>query len=56
MNYTGSKREIGKRAILNKTTLERVLLRAMRSPQQKKDLVRSSAQLPGMRSILENIN
>ena len=45
-----------KRAILNKTTLERVVLGVMRSLQKKKDLVRSFFQLPGTGYILENMN
>jgi len=51
--WNHAKREIGKRAILNKATLERVVLGVMRSLQKQKDLVRSFFQLAGTRYILE---
>jgi len=54
--WNHAKREIGKRAILNKATLERVVLGVMRSLQKKKDLVRSFFQLPGTRYVLETMN
>lgn len=54
--WNHAKREIGKRTILNKTMLERVVLGVMRSLQKKKDLVRSFFQLPGTRYILDAIN
>ena len=54
--WNHAKREIGKRTILNKTMLERVVLGVMRSLQKKKDLVRSFFQLPGTRYVLENMN
>jgi transposase len=50
-----AKSEIGKRTILTKTTLERVVRGVMHS-LQKKDLVRSFFQLPGTRYILDAIN
>ncbi|MGM0672981.1 MAG: hypothetical protein ACQETY_12925 [Pseudomonadota bacterium] len=53
--WNHAKREIGKRTILNKTRLERVVLGVMRSLQKKKDLVRSFFQLSGTRYILETM-
>ena len=51
--WNHAKREIGKRAILSKAALERVLLGVMRSLQKKKDFVRSFFRLPDTRYILE---
>ena len=47
--------EIGKRAILNKATLERVVLRVMRSLQTQMNLVRSFFQFRDTRYIHEDI-
>ena len=47
--WSHAKGEIGKRAVLNKARLQRVLLGVMRSLQKQKGLVRSFLQLPGAR-------
>ena len=41
--WNHAKREIGKRTILRKTMLERVVLGIMRSLQKKKDLMRTGS-------------
>ncbi len=54
--WNHAKCEIGKRAILNKATLERMVLGVMRSLQKQKDPVRNFFQPLDTRHILEPIN
>lgn len=53
--WNHAKREIAKRSILNKATLETVVLRVMRSLQKKKDLIRTFFRLPDTTYILKGI-